>query len=200
MGSRMAGRGADSRKLIPLILFITVSAIACLTVMRSDWMRYTAHLIPLCIIAGVYVMPRRWYLALPIIMLMGYQTCGSVLWMRSRVAQVAPVQEQRIAIGGYLRDNVYKYEWILSSDIGAIGYYAHRHQFVDLNMLVSKTTIDQVRPNYLADTFAITGNSLQYMHPAAQTYLNTKRMNIERVKQATPNIAIAVVELTENYQ
>jgi hypothetical protein len=152
-------------------------------------MRYTLHLVPLLVILGAAALPRKWYLVVPMLALLVFQAFGSIRWMHSRVAQVAPVQEQRIAAGEWIHDNIPADEWVISSDIGAIGYKALDHQFVDLNYLVSRETINDRKPGYLADTFALSPQGISYPR------IDLSGASVLFGEPCTDRLAIAIVRI-----
>ncbi len=164
-------------------LYILISGASCLAGPNSDWCRYTVHLLPLMLIAGAPTI-RQWYVAAILCAFMIWQGYGSVQWMRNNAKSLAPCQVIRGEIGGWLTKNINGAQWIVSSDIGEIGYHAKDRRFIDLNGLISVDVLEAKRagsgvdsiltakkPVYIADTFGIENETLNYNHQEIAKYI-----------------------------
>jgi len=184
-------------------VYILLSVASCLAGPNSDWVRYTVHLFPLMLIAGIPALKRRSVAAIVCAVLL-WQGYGSVQWMRYQAARLAPCQVIRCEMGDWLQANVAKEEWIISNDIGAIAYRAKDCRFIDLVGLTSPDiltayrngensdgVIADKRPAYIADTFNIVDGNLVYnhaLHNIALKYITGKQYSRDIM------IAIAGVE------
>lgn len=187
-----------SKKPIRLLwLFILLSVIPTF-IIKADYLRYTSHLIPLFIIVGACSFPRKRWLIIPyllLMVLMAYQTFNSILWIHSKIQPIASCQILRLQTGEYLNKNIEKGQWIISNDVGAIGYKAMDFCFIDDVKLLSHTKVEQVKPMYIADTFQIYENQVYYNRPKLSEYFKDKDMNVLWMGKYTDRLSIGVVKL-----
>ena len=78
-----------------------------------------------------------------------------------------------------------------------MGYKAIDFRFIDNIELLSHTKVEQVKSIYIADTFGVQGNQVQYNHPELAGYFENKNMNILWAKKYTNTIAIGIIEIQE---
>ncbi len=190
-------------------LYILISATSCLAGPNSDWCRYTVHLFPLMLIAGLPMLKNR-YVAVIVCAILLWQGYGSVQWMRYQAANLAPCQAIRGGMGDWLQKNVEKGQWIISSDVGEIAYKAKDCKFLDLNGLTSADVLDAKRegrgidsilqtkqPMYLSNTCNIENGQLIYKQFESVKSDIFKHTNIKLIhaKQYTQNIAIIIAEI-----
>ena len=177
-----------------LWLFILPSALACMLI-HSDFLRYTSHLVPLFVILSAFALNKYKWLAPIAILIMAFQTYNSVIWIHTRLKPIAYCQELRKEAGQYLQDNLPKGTWVISSDLGAIGYVAKNMNFVDLIGLVSKSTVEEKQPKYICDTFGNKNGHIFYNHPEVAEYLKNKNSQILWMKPYTQTLSIGVVKI-----
>jgi len=186
-----------SKKPIRLLwIFLLLSTIPTFLT-KADYLRYTSHMIPLFIIMGACSFPRKYWLAIPFLLLMTYQTFNSVIWIKSKIQPIAPCQVLRLQAGEYLNQNIDKEQWIISTDVGAIGYKAIDFRFIDNIELLSHTKVEQVKPMYIADTFGTRGegNQIYYPRPKLTKYFEGKSMDILWTGRYTDRLTIGIVKI-----
>jgi hypothetical protein len=177
-----------------LWLFILPSAFACMFV-HSDFLRYTSHLVPLFVILSAFALNKYKWLAPIAILIMAFQTYNSVVWIHAKLKPIAYCQELRKEAGQYLQDSLPKGTWVISSDLGAIGYFAKDINFIDLIGLVSKSTVEEKRAKYICDTFGNNNGHIFYNHPGVAEYLKNKNSQILWMKPYTQTLSIGVVKI-----
>jgi hypothetical protein len=181
----LVGIAMDRTKLW-LGVYIVLSGTSCLFGPHSDWGRYTVHLLPLIVLAGI-PLTRRWWTAIPVIVMLVIPGFTALQWMHYNAAKLAPAQEMRGTIGSWLEKNA-PGEWVISGDLGMIGYKAIDCKFIDMFGLVSSDVLFQYKqgvdpssviidkkPRYIADTFNIRERELLYTHNTGESIRGTPK-------------------------
>jgi hypothetical protein len=137
----------------------------------------------------------RLLLSIFLLAIMAFQTYNSIVWMHSKLKPIAYCQELRKEAGQYLQDNLPKGTWVISSDLGAIGYSAHDINFVDLIGLVSKSKVEDKQPKWICDTFGNNNGQIFYNHPELKDYLKDRKPQIVWMKPYTKTLSIGVVKI-----
>jgi len=179
-------------------VYIIISIVACLLGPRSDWVRYSVPMLPLMLICGAPVF-KNWKVILIVLPILLYQNVNSIKWMYSNAANLSPVQEARLETGKLLQDHGDKSRWVLSGDLGAIGYAAKDFKIIDtfglcsydvLNNYKHNTNLDSIlsikHPLYIADTFNIIDGQIVYTHLNGSFLKHRVQSNYLSNKKLTP--------------
>lgn len=161
---------------LPILAYIGFSAISLTLGPKSDWSRYSTHLLPIfCAFASPALVwlatatsrPRLGQVAcLALSALMLAQAVKGHIFNWKNMTALSQHQACRKQLGAYIDQHVPTDEYIASSDLGAIAYVALRHRFVDLIALTSSDVLrsyadgrnadailSDKKVAYLADTF-----------------------------------------------
>ena len=135
-------------------------------------------------------------------MLLIYQSISSIRWMYANAYNLSPVQEARLNAGKWLQEHGDKTQWVMSGDLGAIGYAAKDFKIIDTFGLCSKDVLEAYKNRdnidailyakkqmYLVDTFNIANGELRYTHLDGKflkfgkpsTFLNGKILDFEKL-------------------
>ncbi len=136
------------RVVVLLAIYIVISITSFIIGPRTDAYRYTFHLLPIFVLASVllwnYLLNRlklhdkKNMFALLIFLTLGvYQAMGNLKETVSFFISGRQHQSARIKIGHWIDTNISTDELIISDDIGAIAYYAIRHDFIDVSGLTT---------------------------------------------------------------
>jgi hypothetical protein len=203
-----------NRKLIWLGSYIILSAIICIFSTRSDFVRYSIHLFPLILICGAPILKNK-YVAIIAIVFLSWQGIDSVKYFRYQCSQIAPVQELRREAGEWLNKNADKNEWVMSNDLGMIGYIAKDFKIIDVAGLCSRDVLnnyargkstDEIikrkNPKHIVGTFEIVDgkpvfpyNNTQFSRHVDSNIL--PEYTVVWGKQFKENLAICVAEVNE---
>lgn len=170
------------RTLVPTPLgwlagYVVVSFASFTVLPHSDQQRYTIHAIPLLAILALLAWT-QWHARLPtrgvrlglLVVVLALVVGGATANLAATVADTqrsAAHQETRERMGRWLQENAAEGDRILSSDLGAIAYFARKHDFVDALGLTSAEIVPmvanhpdqmgpyvaQMRPAWIADTY-----------------------------------------------
>lgn len=178
------------RKNIPILAFIAISFIVILTGPKSDYSRYSVHLLPIfyafsaVALYNFYRTSSSFFkksLLLFLFMAAAGQSIQGERFGVARMLELAPHQICRKQIGQYIEKNIPIDAYVASGDIGAIAYEAINHRFVDIAGLTSKDVLEEYAAGrtanavfiekdvrYLANTFAKNHQDSSYYisHPA----------------------------------
>jgi arabinofuranosyltransferase len=141
----------------------------------SEYHRYTIHLIPTLAIATAAALTAIRTNAARLLMIcvfLSVTASSQALLDQNRItswySKFVQIQTDRKTLGIWINENVPREERIVSSDLGALSYFAGRHDFIDVYGLTGKRTLDVIkkgeweeflswfrerRPTYLSDTF-----------------------------------------------
>lgn len=151
------------RRLWPAWSYLLLSGAAVAMGPRSDWSRYSAHLIPLVYAfasVGLLALSRRFrgagHAGLPwlsggVVVLMLAQAGVAVAFNWQHMTVGAEHQACRKAMGEHIRTQISPDEAIASSDLGMLAYVAMEHRFVDLVALTSADVLADYQRGRNAD-------------------------------------------------
>jgi arabinofuranosyltransferase len=133
-------------------VYILLSVLSYIVGPASDQNRYMIPLVPVLAVATALVCrywvkscvtPRRALLIFGVILLTlaTYQATRNQMRVAQFFNKTAEHQMAREAMGQWIKANVPPDEIILSSDIGAIAYFAKSHDFIDVYGLTSKAPV-----------------------------------------------------------
>jgi arabinofuranosyltransferase len=164
----------------PILVWLGISFLAILIGPKSDWSRYSVHLLPIlyAFSAATIVSLLKYKLGSRYkrVAILGFTTvllfAEAIQSVRGgkfgyqRMIELAPHQICRKQIGDYIAQNISKEAYIASGDIGAIAYRAINHSFVDIAGLTSSDVLSEYASGntaasvfekkgvrFLADTF-----------------------------------------------
>lgn len=168
-----------------VLAYVLLSGGSLLVGPRSDWCRYSVHLLPICYAFAAVPLrelrsahPRLGPVALALLaLLMGRQAVRAHDFNLRNMTALAQHQICRRDLGRYVRNHVSPAQVVASADLGLVAYEAPRHRFLDLMALTSADVLkayargqnaDQIlidkRVRYLADTFFVDGSDrLQFL-------------------------------------
>ncbi len=179
----LVGAYALSRKEYrPILLYMVISMLSVMLGPKSDWSRYSVHLLPLFYVFSAIGLSeiQLWVQKelikkvafISIAFLMVIQAVGGQYYNYRNMVGLADHQICRKKLGLYIESNIPYDKYIASSDLGAISYMAINHHFVDLIALTSSDvlanyeqgeTMDGILENkrveYIADTFIPKGEN-----------------------------------------
>jgi hypothetical protein len=150
-----------SRKYGFVLAYIALSIISVALGPRSDWSRYSVHLLPLLYafsapaLAAMLVNYRAWTRVTALVLVifaMFAQALAAERFNWRNMSDLADAQMCRENLGRYINTHIDKGEYIASSDLGAIAYVAIDHRFVDLIALTSADILARYRAGETADT------------------------------------------------
>lgn len=134
-----------------------------------------------------------------VLLLQGY---NSIQWMYANAANLSPVQEARLNAGEWLQEHGDKTRWVISGDLGAIGYAAKDFKIIDTFGLCSKDVLEAYQneeyidnilrdknPLYIVDTWNVIDGKLMYTHLDGKflkfgkpsTFLNGKTLEFKKL-------------------
>jgi len=139
-------------------VYILLSVLSYVVGPASDQNRYMIPLVPVLAVATALVCrywvkscvtPHRAVLIFGVILfaLATYQATRNQMRVAQFFSKTAEHQIAREAIGQWIKANVPSDEIILSSDIGAIAYFAKSHDFIDVYGLTSKAPVIALEKN-----------------------------------------------------
>jgi hypothetical protein len=147
-------------RYIGVLLYLFISMLSVAFGPRSDWSRYSVHLLPLIYAFSAITITRMtlWprgagkEAALSIVVAaMSLQAMGGELFSWFHMTRLAEHQICRGKLGDYINSNVSGDSYIASSDLGMIAYRAINHRFVDLIALTSADVLANYRQGKTAD-------------------------------------------------
>lgn len=170
--------GLLQRTHTPLLAYLAISILSLTMGPKSDWSRYSVHLLPIfysfssIALNKIQLLPnKKLKKILPLIiasLLLAQAARGHAFNWRN-MTDLARHQTCRKALGVYIAANIPRNEYIASSDLGIISYAAINHRFVDLIALTSADVLrsyaqaqnadhilNDKRVRYIADTFPST--------------------------------------------
>jgi arabinofuranosyltransferase len=140
----------------------------------SEYHRYTIHLIPVLAIgtamALTFIRKNATRMLILCILISFTASLGALLDQRritSWYSNSIEIQTNRKSLGQWINENIPPTERIVSSDLGALSYFASRHDFIDALGLTDKKALEairkgdwaefllwfkEMRPKYVADT------------------------------------------------
>ena len=140
-----------------IALFIGISFLSFVFGPKSDLRRYTVHIVPVLAIATVVflkklnalmVSQRRYaWLLLTLFVLANGQALQNQQRTARKFLKGTEDQKARKALGVWIHENVPLSDLIISSDIGAIAYFAKGHDFVDAFGLTTQLPVIEARQN-----------------------------------------------------
>lgn len=179
-----------SRKYFFVGAYFFVAAVAVLIGLKSDWSRYSIHLIP---IVYTFASPalsqlfrKKMALALSITITMTCQAMAGTYYNYKNMTSLAAPQSCRKQVGQYLNEHIPTVEYIASSDIGAIAYEAIHHRFVDLTGLTSVSVLREYQRALPADN-VLKERKVRYL---ADTFSNNDDERIANVLKNYPSIKV----------
>jgi len=170
-----------SKKYIGVTTYICISLISVALGPKSDWSRYSVHLLPLLyafsvpVLAGLISNPRTAIRAIGFVvaLIMILQAIAGEVFNWRNMTSLAEHQICRKDLGQFIYSKISNEEYIASSDIGAISYMAINHRFIDLAALTSADVLAQYQEGktaddimaekkvkYIADTFSDSSSNL----------------------------------------
>jgi len=187
-----------SRRYFFVFSYVALSFISVLVGPRSDYARYSVHLLPILYAFSAPLLARlgagqRSSVAVfgvfAIVLAMSSQALAGMRFNWNNMTLIAESQICRKEVGSFINTHIGKDEYIASSDLGAISYVAIDNRFVDLMALVSSDVLSQFRAGqnadsvlvdkhikYYADTLRITTNDrlgeLLKQFPSVLQYTN----------------------------
>jgi hypothetical protein len=171
-----------SRKYWFVLAYIGLSIASIALGPRSDWSRYSVHLLPLLyafsapilawMLANYRSRARVAALALVLFAMFAQALAAERVNWRN-MSDLAEAQICRKNLGRYINTNIDKSEYIASSDLGAIAYVAIDHRFVDLIALTSADVLGRYRAGETADE-VLEAKHVKYI---ADTYASSTSMS-----------------------
>jgi hypothetical protein len=145
------------RRYRPILAWLGISVLAILTGPKSDWSRYSVHLLPIFYAFSAVTVLNVWQRKFPLInktglvgtitlILLFAQAVQSIrggLFGYKRMTELASHQVCRKQVGDYIKQNLPVSAYIASGDIGAIAYKAINHRFVDISALTSSDVLQE---------------------------------------------------------
>ncbi len=145
-----------------VLAYIVLSLVSVCFGPRSDFSRYSVHLLPPLyafsspVLAQMMARPRTatkvTALALVVLAIFAQALAGTIGAYRTTTSALMEGQVCREKVGQYINANINASEYIASSDLGEISYVAIGHRFVDLIGLTSKDVLARYREGQTADT------------------------------------------------
>lgn len=170
--------GLIKKSRIPILVYVAISFLSIAFGPKSDWSRYSVHLLPLLYgfssvglvrLQSIRLGGNGKIVFIAVAALMFVQSIKGQIFNWRNMTGLAEHQVCRKNIGQYINSNISGDEYIASSDLGAISYVAINHRFVDLIALTSADvlanyemgkTADDILKNkhvkYIADTVVAT--------------------------------------------
>jgi len=148
-----AGMGErDRRGSLLIAVYTLLSLLSFVLGPTSDQNRYMTHLLPVMAVATARVCrtvperlsaPRAAVILLGVILLVAasYQAARNQVRVAQFFSRTADHQMAREQIGRWLQAQVPSGQLILSSDVGAIAYFAKSHDFIDTFGLTSRSPV-----------------------------------------------------------
>lgn len=175
-----------SRKYRFVLAYIALSIVSIALGPRSDWSRYSVHLLPLLYafsalaIASMWACYRTWMrlavLAL-VIFAMFAQALAAERFNWYNMSGIANDQICRENLGRYINAHIDKEEYIASSDLGAIAYVAIDHRFVDLIALTSADVLAHYQAGETADEI-LKNKHIRYIADTYDPSVSMDRLNV----------------------
>jgi hypothetical protein len=144
----------------PVLLYLGMCFISLLGGPKSDWSRYSVHLLPVFYsfaavgLAGV-AGGRASRLAkgglILMVLLMAIQSVGGEVFNWRNMTKLAEHQVCRNQLGAYIESNIPADNYIASHDLGGIAYAAKGHRFVDIIGLTSADVLANYEQGKAAD-------------------------------------------------
>lgn len=153
-----------SKKYFYVGAYIVISIASILLGPKSDWSRYSVHLLPLLYVFSSPTLVRlasRTSLISALKAAIIAQALSGTLFMWRNNTALAEHQICRKEVGQYIKVNFSNKDYIASSDLGAISYIAINHRFVDLIALTSSDVLDSYSKGQTADSILIS-KKVQY--------------------------------------
>jgi len=161
------------RRLWPAWVYLLLSFGSVLLGPRSDWSRYSAHLVPLVYALGSVGLTRlladsagrpatRLVMARALMLVMLAQAGTAAAFNWRNMTQLADHQVCRRALGEHIRTQISPGEPIASSDLGVMSYVAIEHEFVDLVALTSADVLASYKRGESADQI-LTDKHVRYI-------------------------------------
>ncbi len=195
-GGQAAGGGSASRERrgpLLIALYTLLSLLSFVLGPTSDQNRYMTHLLPVMAVATALAWraaperiraPRTAVIVLGVVVLAvaTYQAARNQMRVAQFFSRTADHQMAREQIGRWLSAHVPPGQLILSSDVGAIAYFAKAHDFIDVFGLTSRAPVAALekgnwllfveemkakKPSWAADTGAPDG-TLQALEIASR--------------------------------
>jgi hypothetical protein len=156
-----------SRRYGFVLAYLALSLASVALGPRSDWSRYSAHLLPIVyafsapLLAQMVVESRtrmtKYVLVLIVVALYAQALAGARFGL-GNMTSLANHQVCRKNLGLFINSKIDKSEYIASSDIGEIAYVAIDHRFVDLVGLTSADVLADYRAGKTADDILMSKN------------------------------------------
>jgi hypothetical protein len=155
--------GMLRKQQAPILVYVALSAGSLLLGPRSDWCRYSVHLLPVfyafAAVALHQLRNTHRYLGhaalLVVSGLMLRQALRGHDYNMRNMLNLAQHQKCRRGVALYLRDNISSRQYIASADLGIIAYVARQHRFVDLVALTSADVLEAYQRGQTADQLLI---------------------------------------------
>lgn len=140
----------------PITLYCIISMVLVLLGPYSDWTRYSVHIIPITYAFSSIFMAKlfslkRWNMVTIVPLVFLAQATYGALFNWTNMTTLATHQECRRELAAYINENIPSNEKIVSSDLGAIAYFAHKYSFIDLIALTSSDVLDNYKNKQNAD-------------------------------------------------
>jgi len=150
-----------SKKYFYVGVYISLSAISILLGPKSDWSRYSVHLLPLLYAFSspvlIRLVNRTSFAQLVNVAIIIQALSGAKFMWRNNIA-LSEHQICRKEVGQYVKANLKSEGYIASADLGAISYMAIDHRFVDLIALTSADVLANYSRGETADSILIRKN------------------------------------------
>jgi hypothetical protein len=177
-----------SKKYFYVGAYVGISIASILFGPKSDWSRYSVHLLPLLYAFSSPVLANinnRNYFTHALKAIMIVQALAGTLFMWRNNTALAEHQICRKEVGQYIKTNLTDENYIASSDLGAISYVAINHQFVDLIALTSSDVLYNYSKGRTADSILVSKN-VKYL---ANTFsVRTTSDEIDDLLAQFPNV------------
>ena len=150
-----------SRKFYYVGIYISISIASILLGPKSDWSRYSVHLLPLLYaFSSPFIVKLTNHTSFVQIIkaTIIVQALSASLFMWRNNTTLADHQICRKEVGKFINTYLQSENFIASSDLGAISYVAINHRFVDLIALTSSDVLDNYSKGQTADNILIRKN------------------------------------------
>jgi hypothetical protein len=172
----------QNRKYLPILGFTLLSFLSVLFGPKSDWARYSVHLLPILYAFSAHGYqflsakllkinlwkPIRFLASIIFVIIATLQAEIGFEFNRKNMINLSGHQICRKQLGSYIGSSIPRDEIIASSDIGAIAYVAINHRFVDLVGLTSSDVLSEYEKGNTADNI-LTKKDVVYQ---ADTFLS----------------------------
>lgn len=185
--------GLIGRSHLPIISYMLLSALSVILGPKSDWSRYSVHLLPIfyvytavCVSQFQLTLSKKASsITLAIVAaLMLAQSAKGYAFNWKNMTELARHQVCRRHLGEFIHTHIPQTDYIASSDLGIISYAAINHRFVDLIALTSSDVLEKYSQGETADA-VLTQKQVKYL---ADTFPADEKNRFNTLLAQFPNI------------